>query len=136
VPEKQLQDGIDPRDGEQLTLIPVGDIVKAISAARYSWANEKQLQDGIEQVLLGRFPFTREHRLSSADVIDFLVGTVGVEVKIKGSVTAVRAQLERYAEHACIDFLLLVTTRTQLRRLPDTVNGKPLRVLALTGSLF
>lgn len=108
-----------------------------IGNARFTWANEKQLQDGIAMVLATTgLAVSREHRLSPADVIDFLVESVGVEVKIKGAVAAVQAQLERYAEHECVTELVLVTARTQLTRMPRKLNGKPLTVLPLLGSLL
>jgi hypothetical protein len=112
-------------------------VIAALSAVRFRWTGEKDLQDGIESVLVGAgLEFRREHRLSGADVIDFLVGSTGVEVKIKGQAAAVLAQLTRYAEHESVTELVLVTGRLQLTRMPGMLNGKPLRVIPLTGSLL
>lgn len=112
-------------------------ICNLIAGSRFTWANEKQLQDGIAMVLAPTgLAVSREHRLSDRDCIDFLVESVGVEVKIKGSVTQVQAQLERYAEHAEVTELVLVTGRTQLTAMPRKLNGKPLTVLPLLGSLL
>lgn len=115
----------------------VAAVAKVISSSRFHWHDEKDLQLGIASVLSSAgLEFTREHRLSDADVIDFLAGNVGVEVKIKGQVRAVQAQLERYALHDSVSELVLVTGRLQLTRMPAKLNGKPLHVVPLMGSLF
>lgn len=112
-------------------------LTQVISGPRFHWRGEKDLQDGIEFVLRGEsIGYEREHKLGSLGVIDFLVGRVGVEVKIKGQASSVIAQLKRYASHPEVDELLLVTGRMQLTRMPDHIDGVPLHVVALTGSLF
>lgn len=112
-------------------------VCNLIAGSRFTFANEKQLQDGIAMVLAPTgLAVSREHRLSPTDVIDFLVESVGVEVKIKGAVGAVQAQLERYATHDTVTELVLVTGRVQLTRMPRKLNGKPLTVVPLLGSLL
>lgn len=109
----------------------------ALASARFRFRNEADLQDGIAQVLDGlQVPYQREYRLSSRDVIDFFLDGFGIEVKVKGSATAVLTQLARYAEFPAITSLLLVTSRTQLAAMPTSVCGKPLKTLALIGSLL
>lgn len=115
-------------------------VVSALSAVRFRWTSEKDLQAGIESVLgSAGIAFQREYILGSAGVVDFLAGEVpgcGIEVKIKGQRQAVLAQLERYADHYHIADLVLVTGRLQLTRMPSHLNGKPLRVIPLMGSLL
>jgi hypothetical protein len=112
-------------------------LVAAIRANRYRFSDEKGLQDGLEQVLvqLG-LRFEREARIAPGEVPDFLLedGTA-IEVKVDGSLSAVTRQLHRYAQHERVRALLLVTTRWTHARMPESMNGKPVRVLPLLGGL-
>ena len=78
----------------------------------------------------------REHRLDKASRIDFMVGTIGVEVKTGGGISAVIRQLHRYAEFDTVSELVLVTTRTALARVPTELNGKRVRVALLLGGIL
>lgn len=112
------------------------DVALTLASARFSWASEKDLQDGIEQLLREKdLEYQREVQLSNG-VIDFMVGDVGVEVKIKGQLKAVLSQLRRYAADPKVASLVLVTGRLQLTSCPPTINGKCLTVVPLMGSLF
>jgi hypothetical protein len=104
---------------------------------RVRFTTEAELQDGLAQVLtLERIGFDRELVLGPKDRVDFLVGgTIALEVKIGGGLAAVTRQLHRYAQHDRVQELLLVSSRLSLANLPPTLNGKPLRVLALATGL-
>ncbi len=78
----------------------------------------------------------REVRLDKASRIDFMVGSIGVEVKVGGGISAVIRQLHRYAEFATISELVLVSTKTSLARVPPALNGKRVRVALLLGGIF
>jgi hypothetical protein len=108
-------------------------LIAALRANRYRYANEKELQDGIEQVLeRNGVPFKREVRISAGDVVDFLVeGSIALEVKIDGGLSKVTRQLHRYAQQDRVREVLLVTTRWRHSNMPGLINGKPIRVLAL-----
>lgn len=107
-----------------------------LGAYRYSFVNERDLQDGIAQVLrLRGIRFDRELRLAPEDVPDFMVDGTAVEVKVDGSLSAVTRQLHRYAQHKPVRALLLVTSLDRLSRLPEELNGKPVAVLSLLGGL-
>jgi hypothetical protein len=113
------------------------DIVEILEAYEFDLSSEGDLQDGISQVLDREgIDYDREVRLSPQDRIDFLIDDVGIEVKINGSITSVVKQLQRYAKSDRITSLILVTGRTQLSRIPDRLNGKPLRVAALLSSIL
>jgi hypothetical protein len=103
---------------------------------RFSYSSERELQDGIARALdAGGFVWHREVRLSAIDVVDFLVDTVAVEVKVSGSPIEIARQLSRYADSPGVAELLLVTRKSQhALRLPDSLAGKPLVVLSLEGS--
>lgn len=108
------------------------DVYKALTKYRFSWPDESTLQLGIATALEREgIAFTREYSLNAQDRVDFLVGSLAVEVKIKGSLPEVARQLRRYCEHACVSEVLVVTTRAQHTALPDQFNGKPIRVLHL-----
>jgi hypothetical protein len=109
-----------------------------ILAARFRFASERDLQQGLLSVLRGHGESVcPEVRLSDRDRIDFLVAkTIGIEVKTKGSRSDVVLQLMRYAEHDAIDALILVTTRAQLANMPPTMNSKPIHVIYLQAGAF
>lgn len=76
-------------------------------------------------------PFTHEARLAPGCRIDFLVGTVGVEIKKgKPSAATLAAQLRRYAACDAVGGLIVVTERSV--RLPKTILGKPVRLITLS----
>lgn len=107
-------------------------IVVALSIRCFRWRHEGDVQDSIAGVLeLADVAFAREVRLTDQDRIDFLVHDIGIEVKCEGSAGAVERQLTRYAASPRIAALVLATTRSQLRAMPATVGGKPLRVVFL-----
>lgn len=121
------------RDGCTSTLALV---VGSIHSRQFTHADESELQRGLAQAFAeDGLDAQREVRLSQRDRIDFLVGAVGIEVKVKGSAAKVLAQLERYAESDLIDELVLVTSRIQAAALSGEVGGKPLRVVPILGGL-
>lgn len=81
----------------------------------------------------------REHILSRVDRIDFVVGHIGIEVKVKGASAYVTRQLWRYAASPQIDGLLLVTTRREHMRVIGEVAefmGKPVLTLCIADYLL
>lgn len=119
------------------TTVDSGDLTARLVASlrkrRFNYANEKDLQAGIETVLKADgFEFVRECQLGDAGVIDFLVaGCVGIEVKIKGSPSEVARQLLRYAGRDEVRGLVLVTGRAALSALPSKLLAKPLTLVEL-----
>lgn len=91
----------------------VEDLVKLLRAHRFHFKNESDLQDGIEVVLKkARVSYDREKRLGEFGIIDFLVdGCIGVEIKIKGSPSAVARQVLDYLNAECIEQIVVVSTR-------------------------
>lgn len=74
---------------------------------------------------------TCEVSLTRKERIDIMVGSVGVEVKVKGSRREIYRQLERYAACPEVSVLVLATGAAWLKRL-DSVGGKPLLLCSLT----
>jgi hypothetical protein len=119
--------------------ISTAGVVDALRSWRFQLHREEQLRDGIAEVLTrAKIPFSREHWLCKQDKIDFLVdGHVGLEAKLYTSTTAMTRQLHRYAQHAVLDELILVTASMRLEAtMPGELNGKPLVVFTLVSSIF
>lgn len=92
--------------------------------------NEKLLQSELAQLFSDAgFSYQREQRLSAGNVIDFLFDDVGLEVKIKGSKTAIFRQCKRYCESGKISALVLVTSVAI--GFPEDINGVPVTVINL-----
>lgn len=109
-------------------------IEAAVRGGRYCYSQETELHLGLEAALRGAGLDPRpEARLNGRDRIDFLVGRVGVEVKIAGSRDAVHRQVLRYAASPVIDELVVITTVADHRGLPTTIAGKPLSVVLIGG---
>ncbi|HMJ83794.1 MAG TPA: hypothetical protein VK504_11535 [Vicinamibacterales bacterium] len=112
-------------------------IRRLLNLASFRYSNEAELQAGVAEVLtasgFGFDPISdREVILSPTDRIDFLIGTVGVEVKIGGSPAEIFRQLMRYAESPRIESLIVVTNKVRIARgLPGSVLQKPLDVISL-----
>lgn len=112
-----------------------GAISAAIIGYRYRYANEGELQEIVAQVLdRAGVLHEREVALSPSDRIDFLAGTVGIEVKLSGSRGTVIGQLFRYAASERIWSLILVTSRRQLTAMPSSISGKALITASIGGS--
>lgn len=106
---------------------------------RCSLSSERLAQDRIEKHLLDMgIPYEREWTLGPGEKIDFFLSRsgVGLEVKVtkKWSRREVARQCERYLATDSLKGLLLVTGKAQA--LPETLSGKPVRVLYLAESLL
>lgn len=95
--------------------------------------DESELASAVARLLTeAGIPFEQEYRLSSRDRIDFMVGSVGVELKVEGSPADIIRQLHRYAEHDAIEELVLVTTRRKHAFLiPRELRGKKIAVVCV-----
>ncbi len=87
-------------------------IESALKSYRYSYANEIEFQDGVAKALDNAFiAYRREVDLGPVGIIDFVVGTIGIEVKIKGARNSALRQIRRYAECEEIDGFILVSSK-------------------------
>lgn len=108
------------------------EVLAAVRRYRFRFSSEAQLQESIEAALVdAELRFVREERLSPRDRIDFLCPEegVGIEVKVDGSVAAVEAQLERYAQCDRVEELILVTACARHGRVARVVGGKTVHVV-------
>lgn len=114
-------------------------IADLLSAHRFRFTSEAELQAGIARVLEAHYiPYRREAALSAQDRPDFtLDGGLVIEVKTQGSTAELTRQIHRYAKHAEVTAILVVTSRMQHRAIGvGEINGKPVRVLHLDRSVL
>lgn len=108
----------------------VQGIADAIASWKYDLSDEIRTQDQIGGALkAANIPFDREVKLTDSDRIDFMCGTVGLEVKLKGQARAIFRQIQRYSASPRVTQIIVVTARTL--GMPKSVGGKPVHVLAL-----
>lgn len=124
-------------------------VAEVLTGYEFHFSNEEELQAAIAEVLtLHGIPFEKEVELYEVTLteawkdrgrsmetphigrIDFMVGSVGIEVKVGFSWADVVTQLHRYAQAPAITDLILVTTRMQ-HVMPPKINDKPLTVINL-----
>ena len=104
-------------------------LVGLIGRARMPMSDEKALQGAIEQLFKEHgIAFTRESKVTGG-IIDFLVGDVGIEVKIEGPAREVLRQLTRYADDARIKQFVVVAAFPCA--LPMSIVGKPCVIVDL-----
>lgn len=105
-------------------------IFSCLSSRRLSLSSEKRTQEEIAAAFdeCG-ISYERECRLNDKDIPDFMVGSIAIEVKIRGSKRRIYDQVRRYAEHDAVKELILVTNVPT--GFPKEVNGKPVYVLNL-----
>jgi len=120
-------------DGHLTPGTPDSAVLAAIlgGGRRYRYRDEATLHEALSAVL-DEAKVTHEHEVRiTGGRIDFVVGRVGIEVKVKGSVEVLRRQLEGYSADRDINELLVVTTRPAHRAVPDRVGDKRVRVVVI-----
>jgi hypothetical protein len=103
---------------------------------QYSFGSstEDELHRAVAMCLdMNQIPYMREARVSQTERPDFLIDTVAIEIKIKGSLSEVTRQVHRYAQREDITEILLITTRQYHLCVPDSFNGKPVLALWIGG---
>ena len=107
-------------------------LICLIGSVRLDLSTEGAVQRGLGRLLdEERIPYKAEVILAPSDRIDFLVGRVGVEVKIGHPRRAILRQLERYARSDRVDTLLLVSS-APFPSAGFEVGGKPVHVVNLS----
>jgi hypothetical protein len=111
----------------------VADVLRQV---RVAMTTEKDLQAGIGEALTQAGIQHRREVTVTGGVIDFTVGRIGIEVKVKGSVSSVARQLQRYAHAPELDELVVATTRPGLADLPASLGGKAVTVVVMRGAAW
>lgn len=129
-----MENELSPAEVLFQSLNACNDIRHELSSKRLNLSDEKVLQDEINDTIRKNTCYSPipEVRLSSTDIIDFMVMGLGIEVKIKGSKTAIYRQVERYAQHDRIKVLLLITNKAV--KMPEIINSKRVYVMQLGGA--
>jgi hypothetical protein len=99
-------------------------VVNLIRSAAIDLSNEKRAQADVEQVFTqAGIDFQREVHLTPADIVDFMVGGIAVEVKLQGArKKEVYRQLRRYAQHPSVTAVILASNLSM--GLPAQIEGK------------
>lgn len=113
-------------------------VLIALDSCLFRFVDEDDLQKGVAQALNRiNVRYEREKVLSPQDRPDFLIdGHIALEIKIKGSIAQALRQVNRYAQHDQVSSVLLVGSPGWLNRVPNSIGGKPVYALRLTGSLL
>jgi DNA-binding MurR/RpiR family transcriptional regulator len=118
------------------------ELRNCLAGFRFNYANEADLQRGIEQVLVKKgFIVKREVHLLSEQGnligrLDFLIdGDVVIETKVDGSAAELMRQIARYAQSSTVKAILVVSDRAS-HVLPEAFNNKPVMVLSLLRGAF
>lgn len=118
-----------PEQEVPVETIAPAELVRFLRRMRMRVSSEAALQQSIEEALTSiAIPFEREVRLSTADRIDFMVGSIGIEAKCRYPKRSIFRQLERYAARPEITALILITGTAM--GLPAEICGKPVFIVS------
>ena len=110
----------------------IQSILQALSAIRMpAQPEEYEIHAEIARVLgEAGIIFSHEYKLMPGRRIDFICGSIGIEVKKSRPVSAkLREQLRRYLDGTELTAMIVVLQKPC--RLPETICGKPVYVLSL-----
>jgi hypothetical protein len=116
----------------------IAKLKEFIATQQYDLTSEQLVQSKLEQALKeASIDHVREFSFDKKDRIDFLVeGSLGIEVKLAGSLTQVTRQIHRYVQHDQLETLILVTSKPQLAKVPKILNGKKIIPLVLISNFL
>lgn len=127
-------------DSIEKLIMNIEKVAALIAKHNFKYANEKQLQEGLEELFIQyALPYRREVRLSSSDIVDFVIDgdqRIGIEVKTGGGKNALLRQINRYVTHKEIDSILVIGSPFWVNNLPTELNGKPIYQHRLLTGIF
>lgn len=105
-------------------------IAQLVKATRFAYASERDLQQGVGELLNESGIEAQPEVRITGGRIDYLAGagTVGIEIKVQEPAKKVERQLRGYAA-GDVEALVLVTTRSKHLSVPRELEGKPVRVV-------
>jgi len=105
--------------------VTLAAILGAFERYQLRFGSEAELQDAIADVLEREWiAFAREVSLNPRQRLDFLCGSVAIEVKTRGSLSDLTRQVHGYLEDDRVEALVVVTSRSRLCQLPGSMRGK------------
>lgn len=105
-------------------------IIAALAQPFANLTNEKNLQAEIAgRLQTHNIEFQKEVPVNGG-IIDFLCGSIGIEVKIKGTKRGIYRQCAAYTQDDEIKEFILLTSKTC--QLPKEINGVECTVLSLS----
>lgn len=108
----------------------VQSISQIIIRQRLPLNDEKALQVELAKVFADNgIEAKREVRLGVGDIIDFMIGDIGMEVKIKGGRRAIYHQCERYCRYPEVKQFILLTNVPM--GFPPEIDGTSCFVISL-----
>jgi len=110
----------------------INQVGMSLSKRRLNLSDEKLLQNDIASAFdHSSIVYEREVKIKDKSIVDFMIGTLAIEVKIRGngSAMSIYRQIERYCDSDQVEAILLLTSKTMT--LPETINGKAVYVLSL-----
>ncbi|AHJ13135.1 DUF5131 family protein [Sulfurospirillum multivorans] len=110
----------------------INQVGMSLSKRRLNLSDEKLLQNDIASAFdHSSIAYEREVKIKDKSIVDFMIGTLAIEVKIRGngSAMSIYRQIERYCDSDQVEAILLLTSKTMT--LPETINGKAVYVLSL-----
>lgn len=113
------------------------DLATTISFYRLRFSTEVKLQADLAALFTAEnIGFVREHALTAQDRPDFYLplDRLAIECKVHGGLTPALKQCQRYAEHASVGGVLLVTRRCAHRIEDQELSGKPFAVCWIGGN--
>jgi hypothetical protein len=115
-------EGSEEEEGKMT--VTVNALVGLVRAAKIDLSSERRAQADVETVLTSAgIAFKREEPLTSSDVVDFMVGGIALELKLRGARKKdVYRQLRRYARHPRVETILLASNTSM--GLPPQIEGK------------
>jgi len=110
-------------EGDEMSEL-LSTLIGLIRATKIDLSSEKRAQADVERVLTdARIVFQREEPLTATDIVDFLVGGIALELKLRGArKKEVYRQLCRYARHPSVKTILLASNLSM--GLPAQIEGK------------
>jgi hypothetical protein len=110
----------------------VDQLIAVLRSKRFSCVDEDELQRAVAAAFdEAGIAYQREVRLSARDRLDFLIGGIAIELKVKTDGKELLRQVLRYAAHREVDAIVIAATTHRVLLLPETANGKPLRAVHL-----
>lgn len=106
-------------------------LIGILTTRRWPLSDEKALQPLMlaEFVREGISDIAREVHLGPRDIVDFVIGGIAIEVKVKGSRREIFKQVERYCGYEAVTEIILATNVPM--NLPVEMCGKPVSIAAI-----